>query len=188
MPTVPYVRADIREPTDIVGAIRARRAGALLNLDRMLLHSPHFARGWNSLLGATRSELSLEPRLRELCICAVGMLNGAEYEVHQHKGPLLAAGGSVAQLEAMRLALANAPGDDAPLGAATLDNALFSAGERAALRVACAMTRNVQVDAPLLEQARALLGSDALLVELVGLIATYNMVSRFLVALDVGIE
>jgi alkylhydroperoxidase family enzyme len=37
----------------------------------------------------------------------------------------------------------------------------------------------------LIERARGFLGSDRLLVEAIAVVATYNMVSRFLVALDV---
>ena len=48
MPRIPYQPADLTEPVDIVSAIRARRGGSLLNLDRMLLHSPAYAKGWNS--------------------------------------------------------------------------------------------------------------------------------------------
>ena len=177
MSAIPYVPADLGEPAAIVAAIRARRGGRLLNLDRMLLHSPNFARGWNSLLGATRCELALPARLRELCICAVGLYNGAEYEVQQHSPPFLAAGGSLEQLQALR---SRHDGS----GAASL----FDPTEGAALRLCDAMSAKVQVPRPLVAQLRQMLGSDALLVELVGVIATYNMVSRFLVALDVDLE
>jgi alkylhydroperoxidase family enzyme len=84
MPRLPYLPADTAEPAEIVAQIRARRGGRLLNLDRMLLHSPTFARGWNGLLGAVRGELSLSPRLREIAICAVAALTGAEYEFTHH--------------------------------------------------------------------------------------------------------
>jgi len=189
MSAIPYVPADLCEPATIVDAIRARRGGALLNLDRMLLHSPPFAHGWNSLLGATRTELALPPRLRELCICAVGLYNGAEYEVQQHSPPLLAAGGSLAQLQALRAA-GTLRSADAALSAAAAGgmSALFDPLERAALELCHVMTDKVAVPRALITQLRQLLGSDAQLVELVGVIATYNMVSRFLVALDVDLE
>jgi alkylhydroperoxidase family enzyme len=177
MSVIPYVSAELREPAAIVEAIRARRGGGLLHLDRMLLHSPNFARGWNSLLGATRSELALPAQLRELCICAVGLHNGAEYEVQQHSPPFLAAGGSLEQLQALRSA-----------GSACDNAALFNPLERVALRLCHSMSAEVRVPAPLIAELRQLLGSDALLVELVGVVATYNMVSRFLVALDVDLE
>ncbi|HVL55319.1 MAG TPA: carboxymuconolactone decarboxylase family protein, partial [Burkholderiaceae bacterium] len=59
MPRIPYVPADIAEPRVIVDAVRARRGGTLLELDRMLLRSPPLAAGWNAMLGAVRRELSL---------------------------------------------------------------------------------------------------------------------------------
>src|SRR5215470_2707748 len=53
---IPYVADnDQTGPAEVVSAIRARRTGGkLLNLDRMLLHSPNYAKGWNGLLGAIR--------------------------------------------------------------------------------------------------------------------------------------
>ena len=44
------------QPADLVDAIRARRGGALINLDRALLWSEPLARGWNVYLKAVRSE------------------------------------------------------------------------------------------------------------------------------------
>ncbi|MBE9487195.1 MAG: hypothetical protein IMY82_08515 [Chloroflexi bacterium] len=43
---IPYLPQDISEPREQVGTIRARLHGKLLNLDRMLLHSPPFAQGF----------------------------------------------------------------------------------------------------------------------------------------------
>jgi len=171
MPKIPYLPADLQEPAETVAAIRARRGGELLLLDRMLLHSPPLALGWNALLDAVRSRLTLEPRLRELVICAVGVLNGAEYEIDQHAAPFRQAGGTDRQLEALR-------DWDWSVG----DTELFDATERAALELARAMTLDVRVPDQTLAAVRAVLGSDRQVVELVGVIATYNMVSRFLVA------
>jgi hypothetical protein len=44
----PVPPTDVAEPADLVAAIRARRGGSLLNLDRMILHSPPFARGFDT--------------------------------------------------------------------------------------------------------------------------------------------
>lgn len=175
MPNIPYVSADLQEPAAIVGAVRARRGGELHLLDRMLLHSPPYAQGWNSLLGAVRTQLSLSPLLRELAICAVGSLNGAAYEIQQHAGPFREAGGTEAQLAAL-----------ADCDRAVTDTTIFDAGERATLRLAIAMTRHVKVGGADFGAARAVLKDEQQLVELIGVIATYNMVSRFLVA--TGIE
>jgi alkylhydroperoxidase family enzyme len=120
-----------------------------------------------------RRDLEISPRMRELAICAVARLNKADYEWLQHAPEFLAAGGPRAQLDAL---------DD--VDAATRNSKLFDEGERAALQLALEMTRYLQVGNATFERARKLLG-ERQLVELVGTIATYNMVSRFLVALGV---
>jgi alkylhydroperoxidase family enzyme len=176
MPRIPYLPEDPEAPADLVAAIRARRGGRLLNLDRMLLHSPPFAAGWNAHLRAVRTELSLDPKLRELAICVVAALNGAEYEFHHHAPEFVNAGGSAAQVEALR-----------DPDAASASAALFDPTERAALALAIEMTREVAVSDATFEAVRRALG-DRCTVELVGTIATYNMVSRFLVALGVEPE
>lgn len=176
MPRVRYVPADIAEPRTIVDSVRTRRGGTLLNLDRMLLHSPEMAGGWNQYLGAIRTQLSLSPKLREMAICVVAVLNGADYEFIHHAPEYRKAGGTAQQLEALR-------DPDAARG-----NALhFDDGERAALAVAIEMTRAVRVpDSDFAALARSL--DERELVEFVATVATYNMVSRFLVALDVEPE
>lgn len=173
LPYVPDARAG---PPELVAAIRARRAGGrLLNLDRLLLNSPGLAHGWNTMLGALRGRLSLPARLRELVIVAIGALNGAECEWRQHAPELLAAGGTRAELRRLR-----------DVRAAARD-ARFGEVERAALALAWEMTRHVKVRAATLRRLRALL-PDAQVVELVAVVAGYNMVSRFVVATGVGPE
>lgn len=176
MPRVPYVPADLAEPAELVAAIRARRGGTLIHLDRMLLHSPPFAAGWNGFLKAVRSELALSPKLKELAMCVVAVINGAEYEFVHHAPEFLKAGGTEAQVTAMR----------DPERAAT-DAVLFDAIERAALALTIEMTRQVRVADATFEAVRSRLGERET-VELVGVVATYNMVSRFLVALGVEPE
>jgi AhpD family alkylhydroperoxidase len=174
--------APYREPagtaeSDLVARIRARRAGQLLNLDRMLLRSPPFAAGWNAHLGAVRTELSLSPKLRELAICAVAVLNGADYELEHHAPELLRAGGSAEQLEALK-ALASM--HELP--------PIFAAVERAVLQLSVEMTRAVRVSDATFKDIHTALSDERQVVELVGVIATYNMVSRFLVALQIAME
>jgi alkylhydroperoxidase family enzyme len=171
---VPYVPADLAEPKDIVDAVRARRGGHLTNLDRMLLHSPALASGWNSLLGAVRTRLSLDPKLREIAICAVAVLNGAEYEFHHHAPELIKVGGTEAQVKALR-----------KVASATLDKKNFGEAERATLQLTYELTREVGVNAKTMARVKKALGTPQAVVELVATIATYNMVSRFLVGLDV---
>jgi len=170
MPHIPYLPEDHSEPAELVDAIRKRRGGRLLHLDRMLLHSPPYARGWNVFLGAVRNELSLSPKLREMAMCTVAVLNGAEYEFVQHAPLFIEAGATQAQMEALRDPLA-----------ALSDPDMFSELERNALAVIVAMTRDVQVGDILMQRLRAHL-SDREVIELCGVTAAYNMVSRFLVA------
>ena len=56
---------------------------------------------------------------------------------------------------------------------------------RAVLAYTDAMTRQVQVPDAVFQAARQAMGSDKLLVELTATVAAYNMVSRFLEALQV---
>jgi len=177
MPAIPYQPKDLAEPRELVAAIRARRGGALLNLDRMLLHSPPLAQGWNGYLRAVRRELSVSPKLRELAICVVALLNLADYEYHHHAPEFLRAGGTAVQLEALGR-VANAD----------LDLSEFDAAERAVLALAVEMTTNVEVGPATMASVRAALPDDQHVVEIVAVIATYNMVARFLVALGVEPE
>jgi alkylhydroperoxidase family enzyme len=177
MSRIPFVRDSAAGPPELVEKIRARRAGKLLNLDRMLLHSPGLARGWNEHLGAIRTGLSLNPQLRELAICSVAVLNGADYEFEQHLPHFIEAGGSEHAAEALR-----------SFESARNNDALFSEAERATMNLTLEMTRSVAVSDETFARARSAMGADRYLVELVGVIATYNMVSRFLVALGVESE
>ena len=90
------------QPQELVDAILARRGGALLNLDKALLWSEALARGWNVFLKAVRTELPTSRRLRELGICSVALLTGANYEYHHHAPDFLSAGGTQAQLDALQ--------------------------------------------------------------------------------------
>ena len=175
MPRIPYKTDAEAGPPELVAAIRTRRGGPLTALDRMLLHSPPFAAGWNELLGRVRNDLAVPMPLRELAMCAVAVLNGAEYELHHH-GPLfLANGGTETQLDALRMLPA-------------IDGTLFDPTQRAVLQLAVEMTRRVHVSEPTFDAARRALGSDRHLFELIGVVAAYNMVSRILVAtgIDAG--
>src|SRR3954463_709099 len=89
------------QPQDLVQAILERRGGELLNLDKALLWSEPLARGWNTYLKAVRTGLPTSRKLRELGICTVALLTGAQYEYHHHAPDFLAAGGKQAELDAL---------------------------------------------------------------------------------------
>lgn len=177
-PRIPAKPDSALGPTEVVQAIRKRRGGGLLNLDRMLLNSPAYAVGWNTFLGAVRNGLTLDAKLRELAICAVAVLNRADYELLQHAPELLAAGGTQEQLDTL----------GAGVEQAARDSARFDETERAVLQLTVEMTRDIQVSDACFARVQQALGSAQLQVELVGVIAAYNMVSRFLEALGVEPE
>jgi alkylhydroperoxidase family enzyme len=171
---IPYVQDDKAGPPELVESIRARRPGhQLWNLDRMLLNSPSFAKGWNTMFGAIRGQLSLPGKLRELPIMAIAVMNKADYEWVAHEPEFLKAGGTKEQLVAVK--------------AQKADPKLFDATELAALQLTTEMTRDVQVKQATIDAVRKLL-PDAQVVELIGTIAGYNMVSRFLLATGVDLE
>lgn len=176
MTRLPYASESLEEAPELVAAIKARRGGALLNLDRMLLHSPPLARGWNAFLGEVRTGLRLPAAVRELAMCHVAVLNDAPYELAHHAPLYLAAGGRQCVLDAMRLGAeaAGAPG--------------LHPDEVALLRLCFESTRHVKVAPATRDAARAALGGDRELVEFIAVVAAYNMVSRFLVATGVTLE
>ena len=176
MPRLPYITDQQAGDTPLVAAIRQRRGGGLLNLDRQLLYSPPFAQGWNALLGAVRTQLAVDPKLRELAMCVVAVLNGAEYEYVHHAPEFVKAGGRQTQIDAVYR-----------MNEGAVDPALFDELENATIALSAQMTKDVKVENDTFETLRKHLG-DAATVELVGVIAAYNMVSRFLVALGVEPE
>jgi alkylhydroperoxidase family enzyme len=175
---IPYKPDDDRAgPKELVDAIRARRAGGkLLNLDRILLHSPAFAKGWNGMFGAIRGQLALPAKLREITIMAIGTLNQADYEWVQHEKEFVAAGGTKDQLAALK-----------NVSAAIKNDKLFTEPERATLALTDEMTRTIKVSDATMQRIRKALPDDQV-VELIGTIAGYNMVSRFVVAAGIELE
>ncbi|TXI23880.1 MAG: carboxymuconolactone decarboxylase family protein [Ottowia sp.] len=168
------------QPAELVNAILARRGGQLINLDKALLWSEPLARGWNTYLKAVRTELPTSRKLRELAICTVALLTGAQYEYHHHAPDFLAAGGTQAELDALDRVVAG----DARRSAA---DAALGDIEQLVIRYAAQMTRDVQVEDALFDALKTHFDTTQL-VELTAAIATYNMVARFLVALGVRPE
>jgi alkylhydroperoxidase family enzyme len=113
----------------------------------------------------------------ELIMCVVGELNNAPYETFSHSPRFLAAGGTQAHLNAL-----------SDLPRAIEDTKLFDTQERAALRLTTEMTNNVRASAATFEEARLAMTDLTELVDLVGLIATYNVVSRSVVAFDIQVS
>ena len=169
MARIDYADLSRGEAAALADRIVAER-GSVLHLYQMLLHSPPAAEGWLTYLTAIRHRCGLDGAIRELVIMRIAHLNRAPYEADQHAPIALREGLRQDQLDVLAL---DAIPDDR-----------FDARERAVLAYADAMTRSVQVPDAVFQAVRPYF-QDRDLVELTATIAAYNMVSRFLEALQV---
>ena len=164
---------DHNDPKEICAAIRARRGGNLNELDRMLLHSPAVAEGWNVFFGKLRNETTISPRLRELAMCVVAVLNNASYEFQAHSPLYQEAGATVEQIAELE-----------KLGTTNFNQSLYSELEQDVIAFVTSMTRDIEVPKALKDTLYESLG-PCHLVDLMVVAGGYNLVSRFLVASDI---
>jgi alkylhydroperoxidase family enzyme len=172
------------QPLELVNAIKARRGGELINLDKALLWSEPLARGWNVYLKAVRTELPTSRKLRELGICTVALLTGAAYEYHHHAPDFLAAGGTQAELDTLAVFVAPFLQRNKPVAQQNIAQAAI---ETVVMQYAGEMTVNVKISDTTFAALQKHFDTTQI-VELTSAIATYNMVARFLVALGVSPE
>jgi 4-carboxymuconolactone decarboxylase len=161
------------ELADLIARISSGRRGRLLNVYRLLLHSPPLATTWFEHVGAVRWQTQLDGRLREMVIIRIALLNRIEYVIRQHVPELAAAEGLAAE---DCDALGDWPASDR-----------FSERERAALAYADAMCRSAQVPDPIFDGLRSHFGEREV-VELTVLIGTYIMHTRVFGALEIDLE
>lgn len=159
------------ELAGIEAGIQAER-GRVSLLYQVLLNSPPLAEGWQQLLTAVRNRSSLPADLREMIILRVAVLNGAPYEFEAHVPHALKAGMPSEKIEALR--------ELTPAGLLA-----FSDIEQHVLRLTDTMTRDIEVPDSIFEPLKPFF-SEQQRVDLVATVASYNMVSRFLVALQIG--
>jgi alkylhydroperoxidase family enzyme len=124
---------------------------------------------------SARVPLESAPRLKELAICVVARITGADYEFTHH-WPEYVKAGCREDLRALLDDPDRRTGDPA-----------FSDEERLVIRYAIAMTRSVRVPESLFADMRRVFAEPEI-VELTAAFAAYNMVARFLVALEVESE
>jgi 4-carboxymuconolactone decarboxylase len=161
------------EVAELVGRIRGARRGNLINIYRLLLHSPALAESWLGHNNAVRWRTELDGRLREIVIIRVAYLNGATYVVRQHVPELaIPEGLSLAECDAL---------------ADWQASSLFDARERAALAYADVMTREVAVPDAVFDPLRSHFNQRQI-VELTVLVGTYNMQTRVFRALQIDPE
>ena len=168
-PRVPMVSPGADPALAAIEARIAAERGKIGPLYRVLLNSAPIADGWERMLTAVRKKTSLAPNLREMAIMRVAVLTGVELEFNAHVPFALAAGVTQEKIDALRA--------DALAGC-------FDPLEHAVLEFADAMTRNVRVDPAVFDRLRPHLDATAL-VELAATVAAYNMVTRFLEAMEI---
>jgi alkylhydroperoxidase family enzyme len=146
-----------------------KERGRISLLYQVLLNSAPIAQGWEAMLTAVRNKSSVPADLRELMILRVAVLNKASFEFEAHIPHALKAGVPQEKIDALR--------------SLTLSN-LFSDEELLVLQMTDHMTRDVEVPAELMAKVTQQYSAEKV-VELVATVAAYNMVSRFLVALNI---
>ncbi|HEY2987766.1 MAG TPA: carboxymuconolactone decarboxylase family protein [Candidatus Binatia bacterium] len=161
------------ELSDFIAKVRGARGGRLLNIYRLMLHSPALANGWFELNQAVRYQTELEGQSRELAVMRVAILNGADYILRAH-GPnyALKEGLTEAQVDALEN---------------WQESPLFSLRQRSLLAYVDAMTRDIDVPDAVFGGLREHF-SERQTVELTMLIGAYNMHTRVLRALKIDPE
>ncbi len=169
MARIPYAEENQNEEVAALAAQIRKERGKLHNLYRMLLNSPPVARGWLNLLTAVRQQCKLAGRYREISILRVAIINGTEYEYGSHIPFALKEGVTQQKIDALRdWQKSNA----------------FDAAERAVLGYTDSMTKEIRVPDNVFDALSPHFDAREL-TELTATIAAYNLVSRFLEAVQI---
>lgn len=166
---VPLVQPGTRPELKAIEERIFQERGRISLLYQVLLNSAPIAQGWESMLTAVRNRTSVPPDLRELIILRVAVLNRARFEFEAHIPHALRAGISQQKIDATKEPVL------APV---------FNELERIVLTMTDHMTLDVEVPESVMSGITQWFPPTEV-VELVATVAAYNMVSRFLVALNV---
>jgi alkylhydroperoxidase family enzyme len=150
----------------------SRESGRVGNLFRTLGHSPRLLHQFMRLGSDLRSRTRIDPKLRELAILTVGHVTNAPYEYVHHMAIGRRAGLTEQQLEGLPV---------------WERHPAFNEQERAVIRYAEDVTRNVRVSDEVFGAVHAFL-DDEQMVELALNVAYYNLVVRFLEPMQVELE
>ncbi|MDH3444838.1 MAG: carboxymuconolactone decarboxylase family protein [Deltaproteobacteria bacterium] len=161
------------ELAESIAKIKGARGGRLINIYRLMLHSPALANAWFDLNQAVRWGTEIDGQSRELAVILAAILNNVEYVQRAH-GP------AYALKEGLTPEQVNAIAD-------WRSSNLFNDKQRAVLAYTDSMTRNIEVEDHVFSEVRKHF-SERQTVELTLLIGAYNMLTRFLKALEVDPE
>ena len=173
MARIAYIEErDHPELADEIGKIKGGRGG-VINIYKLLLHSPPVAMSWLNHSNTIRWGTTLSPRLRELVIVRIAQAARYAYALQQHVPKIaLADGVSLEECEALKDWRASA---------------FFNDAERAALAYADAMFAGPEVADDVFNAVRAHF-NEREVVELSVLVGTYLMHNRVFRALRVDNE
>jgi alkylhydroperoxidase family enzyme len=174
MARVPLIAEhDHPELAESIAKIKGARGGRLINIYRLMLHSPGLANAWFDLNQAVRYSTEIDGKSRELAVIRVALLNQVEYVQRAH-GP------AYALQEGLMPEQVTAVANWQPSN-------LFNDQQRALLAYTDAMTQEIDVaDTVFMDLKKHF--SERQIVELTMLIGAYNMLTRFLKALKVDPE
>jgi len=161
------------ELADSIAKIKGARGGRLINIYRLMLHSPALANAWFDLNQDVRYGTEIDGQSRELAVIRVAILNDVEYVQRAH-GP------AYALKEGLTPEQVDAVANWQP-------SKLFTEQQRALLAYTDAMTREIAVADGVFADVRKHF-TERQVVELTMLIGAYNMLTRFLKALQVDPE
>jgi alkylhydroperoxidase family enzyme len=175
-PAIPGTRPELKEQEAEILAQRGR----ISLLYQTLLNSPPIAHGWEQMLSAVRNKSSLSDGIKELVILRVAVLNNAPYEFEAH-APIAFKSGvkqeAIDQLKNIAYEVNHT---------SINQSAHFYTDEQVlVLKLTDTMTKEITVGDDLYGQIKQHFNAQQQ-VDLVATVAAYNMVSRFLEALQIG--
>jgi alkylhydroperoxidase family enzyme len=147
--------------------------GGLINVYKLLLHSPAVCMAWFEYIGAIRWKTKLAPRLREIAIVRIASVANYAYALQQHVPTIAVPDGvSLEECEALKDWRASK---------------FFSQAERAALAYIDAVIAAPEVPDDVFNAVRGYYGEREV-VELTVLAGTYIMHNRVTTALKIDLE
>lgn len=161
------------ELAESIAKIKGARGGRLINIYRLMLHSPMLASAWFDLNQAVRYGTEIDGQCRELAVIRVAILNDVEYVQRAH-GPAYALKEGLTPEQVVAIA-------------DWQSSNLFTEKHRALLAYTDAMTRDIEVADSVFTEVRKHF-SERQTVELSMLVGAYNMLTRFLKVLKVDPE
>ena len=173
MARISYVEEkDHPELASDIAKIKGARGG-LINIYKLLLHSPTVSMTWFEHIGAIRWKTKLTPRLREIAIVRIASVARYAYALQQHVPTIAVPDGvSLEECEALK---------------DWRGSKFFSEAERAALAYVDAIIAAPEVSDDVFNAVRKHY-SEREVVELTILVGTYIMHNRVTTALRIDLE